>query len=105
MKSSTTQPSDADLRRLDDRTFELDWVQSAATQLQIELLGAESSLSSVPTSVSIGLKADHPPRVTLAYSGVRTRVTAQATIPLVAEVRDISALHGLILISNATRRM
>ncbi len=88
MKTATTQPAQSDLHRIDDRTFAIDWTQSAATQLQIELVGEEAGLTSVPTSVAIGLKTDHPPRATLGFTGVRQRVTAQATIPLTTEARD-----------------
>jgi hypothetical protein len=34
------------------------------------------------------LKTDKPPRVTLGFTGVHQRITALATIPLVAEARD-----------------
>ena len=88
LTSSTTQPSPANVRRIDDRHFAVAWEHSAATQLQIELTGTEAALTSAPTNVAIGLKTDKPPRVTLGFTGVHQRITALATIPLVAEARD-----------------
>ncbi len=88
VRTSTTQPAASDLRRIDERRFAIAWTQSSPAQIQIELTGAEAALTSVPTSVSIGLKTDKPPRATLGFTGVRQRVTPQATIPLVAEARD-----------------
>jgi hypothetical protein len=88
VRSSTTQPSDAHVQRIDDRRFALSWTHAAAMQLQIELTGVEAGLTSSPTNVSIGLTTDKPPRATLGFTGVRQRVTPSATIPLVAEARD-----------------
>src|SRR5688500_8302977 len=81
-------PSPSNLRRLDDRTFEVRWTHEQPVSLEIELVGKVGGLTSTPTPVSIGLKADQPPRVSLAYSGVRARVTPQARIPLTVQSRD-----------------
>ena len=86
--SSTPTPGAADIRRINDRQFAIAWEHSAATQLQIELTGTEARLTSAPTNVAIGLKSDKPPRVTLAATGVRQRITAVASIPLAAEAKD-----------------
>jgi hypothetical protein len=88
LKSATTQPSGADVMRLDDRHFAVRWTQAAPVRLEIELLAAEAKLTSTPTSVSIGLKTDQPPRATLAFSGVHNRITPSATIPLTIEAKD-----------------
>jgi hypothetical protein len=88
IKSATTQPSAGDVTRLDDRHFALHWTQAAPVRLEIELLAAGAKLTSVPTSVAIGLKTDQPPRATLAFSGVRNRITPSATIPLTTDARD-----------------
>ncbi len=69
-------------RRLDDRRFALSWTHEAPVQLAVELVGTVGGLTSVPTPLSIGLKVDQPPRVTLQYTGVRQRVTPQAQVPL-----------------------
>ena len=88
IKSATTQPSAADVTRLDDRHFALHWTQAAPVRLEIELLASGARLTSTPTSVSIGLKTDQPPRATLAFSGVHNRITPAATIPLTTDARD-----------------
>jgi hypothetical protein len=86
--SATTQPSQSQLHQLDDEHFAIDWVQEQNVQLQIELVSRDAHLLSAPTAVSLGLKIDQPPRVTLAYTGVHTRVTPRARIPLSLDARD-----------------
>jgi hypothetical protein len=86
--SSTTQPSQADLRRIDDSHFEMGWVQEAEVHLQIDLTSRDAQLASNPTAVAIGVKTDRPPRVTLGYAGIRQRVTARARIPLTVDTID-----------------
>jgi hypothetical protein len=81
-------PSQADLRRASEREFALKWVHERPVQLEVELVGAAGGLTSLPTPISIGLKNDQPPRVTLQYTGVRQRVSPQARIPLVVHSRD-----------------
>jgi hypothetical protein len=88
LKSSTTQPATGDLKQIDDRDFSVRWDQASAVQLEIELTSRDAQLASVPTTVSIGLKVDQPPRVTMGFTGVRQRVTARAKIPLTIEARD-----------------
>jgi hypothetical protein len=88
IKSATTEPSAADVTRLDDRHFALNWTQASPVRLEIELLAAGAKLTSTPTSVSIGLKTDQPPRAALAFSGVHARITPSATIPLTTDARD-----------------
>ena len=51
-------------------------------------MAADSGLMSLPVPVSVGLKVDQPPRITMAYSGVRQRITPQAHIPLSIDARD-----------------
>lgn len=99
--SSTTQPAGADLRRISDRQFAIAWEHSTATQLQVELTSAEANFESPPTNVSIGLKTDKPPRVTLGFSGVRSRVSPQATIPLAAEAKDDYGVDRIELLTKA----
>lgn len=88
LTSSAATPGPDSVRRLNDRQFAVAWGHAAATQLQIEMTGAEARLNSAPTNVSIGLKSDKPPRTSLGFTGVRQRVTPASTIPLVAEARD-----------------
>jgi len=85
---------------VNDRTFALAWTHEAALQLSFELVGQVGGLPSVPTPVSIGLKVDQPPRVTIQYTGVRPRITPQARVPLNVQSRDD---YGLAKVDLATR--
>jgi len=81
--------------RIDDRTFELTWTHEKAVHLSVDLVGESAALGSYPVPLTIGLRADHPPRVSLRREGVKSRVTPQATIPLTASARDDFALRSL----------
>jgi hypothetical protein len=97
IKSSTTQPSQADLRQLDDTHFTMEWTHNAGVQLEIELVSRDAHLASAPTTVTVGLKVDQPPRVTLGYTGVKLRVTSRAKIPLTVDARDDYGLASVSL--------
>ena len=88
LKSNLAAPGQADVKQIDERTFKLEWIHAAAVQLQIELVGKWANLLSLPTPISVGLKTDLPPRVSLTYSGVRQRITPQARIPFAIQARD-----------------
>jgi hypothetical protein len=81
-------PPAGELRRLADNKFAVAWTHEKPVSTQIELVSRDAGLSSLPLPVSIGLKADQVPRVTLQYSGVRQRVAPGATIPLTIQARD-----------------
>jgi hypothetical protein len=66
----------------------VDWVHQEAVSLRIVLVSQESGLESHPQTVSIGELPDRPPRLSMRHSGVRLRVTPEATIPLAVSVRD-----------------
>ena len=70
-------------------------------QLQIELVSKDAQLTSVPTTVAIGLKTDQPPRVTMSYTGVRQRVTTRAKIPLSIDARDDYGVASVALALKA----
>jgi hypothetical protein len=97
LKSSTTQPAAADLKQLDDTHFSIEWTHNAADNLEINLVSRDAHLAAAPTLLAIGLKTDQPPRITLAYSGVKLRVTAKAHIPLTVEARDDYGLASAML--------
>lgn len=99
LKSSQQTPGPAQLRRLNDRTFAIGWTHEAPVQLNFELVGTVGDLASVPTPVSIGLKVDQSPRVTLQYSGVRQRITPMAHVPLNVQTRDD---YGVVKVDLAT---
>ncbi len=88
LKPQSAHPAPADLRRLDATHFLVQWNQEGPAKFDLELVAADSGLVSIPVPVSIGLKVDQPPRITLAYSGVHPRITAQARIPLTVDARD-----------------
>ena len=88
LKSQSTHPKPADLRRIDEANFEAQWVQEGAAKFDLELVARDSGLVSLPVPVSVGLKVDQPPRVAMSYSGVRQRITPQAKIPLSIDARD-----------------
>jgi hypothetical protein len=88
LKSQSAHPKPADLRRLDAMNYVVEWIQQGPAKFDLELVAEDSGLVSLPVPVSIGLKVDQPPRVTMAYSGVRQRITPQAKIPLAIDARD-----------------
>jgi hypothetical protein len=101
LKSSAAVPGPAQLRRgAGDRTFTLSWTHEQAVQLSFELVGRVGGLASVPTPVSVGLKVDQPPRVTIQFTGVRQRITPQARVPLNVQSRDD---YGLARVDLSTR--
>lgn len=88
LKNSQQTPTDRDIRRLDAKTFAIKWLHEHPLQLQIETVSTIGKLASLPLPVSIGLKVDQPPKLTIAYTGVRLRVTPTAKIPLTINTRD-----------------
>lgn len=100
LRSSQPVPSPSALRRLSDRQFAVGWTHEGPVQLQIELVGAQGRLASLPLPVAIGLKTDAAPRVSLTYSGVRQRVTPTARIPLNVQAKDD---YGLARVELTTR--
>jgi hypothetical protein len=88
IKSSTTQPAPADLKQMDDEHFAMEWTHNSAVNLDIELISRDARLTSALTTVTVGLKVDQPPRVTIGYTGVKLRVTSKAKIPLTIDARD-----------------
>lgn len=95
LKSQSPFPRRQDLHRIDATNFTVDWIQAGPAKFTLELVAADSGLVSLPAPVSIGLKVDQPPRITMSYSGVRQRVTPQATIPLAIDARDDYGLSAV----------
>lgn len=75
----------------------VEWVHDAAVSLRIVLVSKESGLESHPQTVSIGELPDRAPRLSLRHSGVRLRVTPEATIPLTISARDDFGIRQLSL--------
>jgi hypothetical protein len=101
LKSNVPHPAQPDVKQLDPRKFSLTWTQESPVQLQIELVGSAAGLTSLPTPIAVGLKSDLPPRVSLTFSGVRSRVTPMARIPLAIQARDDYGLAKLDLVTRA----
>ncbi len=89
--------------RIDDRTFVAKWEHQEALRMKIELASAEANLLSIPQIVSIGLKPDRPPRVSVQHRGVRRRITAAATIPLKVTARDDFGIQLIDLHTTSTQ--
>jgi hypothetical protein len=81
----------------DDRHFSASWEHAGEVRLEAVLVAKDSGLESFPRPISIGEKVDRPPTVTLRHSGVRLRVTAQATIPVTSTIRDDYGLRTAVL--------
>ena len=88
VKVETTSTSIAGFQKQDALKHSVDWVHKEAVSLRIVLVSKESGLESHPQSVSIGELPDRAPRLSMRHSGVRLRVTPEATIPLAISVRD-----------------
>jgi hypothetical protein len=100
LKHATTQP--AGLERIDERHYRAVWTLEQPVALQVELVSAQANLSSLPTPITIGVKGDASPKVNLTYSGVKSRVTPTANIPLSLLVRDDYGLADVQLVTKVT---
>lgn len=87
---AATQPAAAipALKRVDETTYAMSWMHDAPVSFEVELTASAGGLTSPPTPISIGLKIDQPPRVSIQHSGVRQRVSPMAKIPLALLARD-----------------
>jgi hypothetical protein len=85
------------IKRVDDRTFAIQWTLREPTTLEIVLRSAGTGLSSKPSFLSLGLLKDREPRLALRAVGVGGRVTPVATIPLTIGATDDLGLAVLRL--------
>jgi hypothetical protein len=83
--------------RLDEKSFALRWTHQRAVRLRVELIGRRAQLGSYPIPLTIGLRADRPPRVSLRREGVQSRVTPTATLPLRITATDDEAVRAVRL--------
>ena len=95
VKVETTSTSIAGFQKQDALKHAVDWVHKEAVSLRIVLVSKESGLESHPQTVSIGELPDRPPRLSMRHSGVRLRVTPEATIPLTISVRDDFGVYSV----------
>ncbi len=94
VKVETTSTSIAGFQKQDSLKHAVDWIHQEAVSLRIVLVSKESGLESHPQAVSIGELPDRAPRLSMRHSGVRLRVTPEATIPLTVSVRDDFGVHS-----------
>jgi hypothetical protein len=81
----------------DGPRFAVGWTHTRAASLRFEFVSAESGLASHPWALSIAMREDRAPRVTLARNGVRDRVTPEARVPVRLVAQDDFGLAGLRL--------
>ncbi|MEM9415225.1 MAG: hypothetical protein AAGA29_07100 [Planctomycetota bacterium] len=80
----------------DDGTqFIIRWTHSKRERFRVELVSEEAGLVSQPLAISVGLKTDRAPRVRIQSTGVGTRITPNALIPLAADAKDDIGLTDL----------
>jgi len=91
----------AEVKQIADDRFVIQWSHEKPVAMQIELLSSQAKLTSLPTPVTIGLKTDQPPRVSLSFTGVRQRITPMAKIPLTILARDDYGVADMSLTSKA----
>lgn len=91
----------AEVKQIADKKFAIEWTHEKPVAMQIEMISSQAKLTSLPTPVTIGLKIDQPPRVSLSFSGVRQRITPMAKIPLTILARDDYGVAKIDLGSKA----
>ncbi|QDV50947.1 hypothetical protein [Gimesia fumaroli] len=72
----------------DDTHFQTTWTHEKPVSFKLTLHSAEHEINSHPRPVSIGVQPDRSPRLSFRYSGVRQRITPEATIPFSIIARD-----------------
>ncbi len=88
LKPQSPHPQPNNLHPIDSTHYTIEWTHDGPAKFDLELVSADSGLVSLPIPISIGLKIDQPPRVTMAYTGVHPRITPQARIPITIDARD-----------------
>ncbi len=97
VEMTTESPGLNTFARVDERTFKTTWKHNAPVRMRVALTASESGLVSHPRPIAVGLKGDQPPTVSLSHTGVGSRVTAVATIPLKVLARDDLGLLSVVL--------
>ena len=86
-----------EVKRLDGRSFEVSWTQDRTVRFDVELVAAETGLVSYPLPVTVRLRSDQAPTLTLTPTGVRQRITPHAVVPLDLTARDDHGLQRVTL--------
>jgi hypothetical protein len=101
IEESKVASAPGDVRRIGENKFAISWEHNKPVAMSIEMLSSGAHLMSLPTPVTVGLKADQPPRVSLSFTGVRQRITPMAKIPLTILARDDYGVAQIDLQSKA----
>ncbi|XAL98639.1 hypothetical protein OT109_13750 [Phycisphaeraceae bacterium D3-23] len=75
--------------------FVIRWNHTKRERFRVELVSEEAGLVSQPLAISVGLKIDRAPRVRIQSTGVGTRITPNALIPLAASAKEDIGLTDL----------
>jgi hypothetical protein len=76
------------LEQIDASHYRAEIEMKTAVSYEFQLVARDGGLASKPYFLTIGLLADHPPRVTVRITGVGRRVTPTARIPLSVRALD-----------------
>jgi len=76
------------LEQIDGSHYRAEMEMKTAVSYEFQLVARDGGLASKPYFLTIGLLADHPPRVTVRVTGVGRRVTPTARIPLSVRALD-----------------
>jgi len=76
------------LEQIDASHYRAEMEMKTAVSYELQLVARDGGLASKPYFLTIGLLADHPPRVTVRVTGVGRRVTPTARIPLSVRALD-----------------
>ncbi|MEM7392571.1 MAG: hypothetical protein AAF492_09490 [Verrucomicrobiota bacterium] len=98
IRASGDAPTQLD--RIGERQFKTAWTHRDLNHIEIDMTGVEGGIAARPVAFTIGLLKDRPPFAGLRVSGVRLRVTPEATVPLNLQARDD---YGLSRVSLETR--
>ncbi len=90
-------PGPREFRQTSENTFITEWTHDGPVKLRIIMTSVEAGLVSHPRPLSIGEQPDRQPRLSLRHSGVRQRITPEATIPMDVVARDDFGIKSVAL--------
>jgi hypothetical protein len=105
LRDAEDGPGVVAFERVDATTWRADWEHLADVQTRLELRGAGdggSGLTSRPVDISVAVREDQTPRVSLSFDGVGTRITQRAVVPLQVQARDDLGVVAVELLAGAT---
>ena len=81
--------------RESETDFVAAWTMESSLTMEMTLVDRQAKLESKPIYLTVGLREDRKPKLTLRSTGVGKRVTPNATIPLVVHADDDLGLASL----------